>query len=635
VEPFVVNRHGRLVLPANFFPQIDFSRLETLEQLAAIVKRDFEEKSPTGTELLRRIEARTYQSRYDLLRDLGLHLFWVTRFSITMYEKRPMAWRHVPKKRDDLFLPSLTPWKDGDRKATALQAEFNRLPPTWNADVEYRIFTKLFEIYSNRRHPATELAAIMPTVAEILEEPKNLTLHISLYDPDFSTFSYDEILDCREEVPELEALTRWTLVLYNQYPWHRQLTRLIELGKVRDDDVVVVHYPRNQEVLQFIRRVKSGHRPALPAPTPEAKPPRRAFSPVNVRKQFIVQPRLESLATVKGEIPCTNEDLIRNAGYNWSPMSARQIVEKTGIECRRYTKGMLEDISLQAARCALAHAGRSPDEIGAVVFCSCTNSRLMPSIAAWLSGQLGMLQTHASFDLVAACAGMVYGLAECVRLLQEVSRPVLLVCGEKFSDKIGSVRASRMIFSDGAAALVVGPAPEGVSSDIDVIQTYASGPLSEVNSIICPNTAFDKSITVYGPDVQVLVKRYLMQMMEELSVARDPDDSTRSLLDTIDLIVPHQANRTMVAKLVSAAGFSASKLYFNIEQVGNTSAASIPIAISDAVSAGVIQRATRIFAPGFGAGAVAGYAVMRVDPRIVAPEAPLTTAAPHRVPGRG
>src|ERR1700738_3280247 len=107
LKPFVVNRHGKLVLPSNFFPEIDFSRLETLEQLAAVVKRDFEEKSPTGTDLLRRIEARAYQSRYALLRDLGLHLFWVTRFSITMYEKRPMARRLVPHSADDLFLPRL------------------------------------------------------------------------------------------------------------------------------------------------------------------------------------------------------------------------------------------------------------------------------------------------------------------------------------------------------------------------------------------------------------------------------------------------------------------------------------------------------------------------------------------------
>jgi 3-oxoacyl-[acyl-carrier-protein] synthase III len=620
LKPFVVNRHGRLVLPANCFPEVDFSQLETLEQFTAVVQRDFEAKAPSGTNLLRRIEARAYASRYQLLRDLALHLFWVTRYSITMYEKRPLAWRHVPKKRDDVFLPSLTCWKDADRKATALQSEFNRLPPTWNAEVEYRIFAKLFDLFSNRRHQAAELPVIKPTVAEILEDPKNLTLHISLFDPDFSTFSYEEILDCCEETPELEALTRWAMVLYNQYPWHREHVRLIEMGKIRDDDVIVVFYPRNREVLQFIRRVKAGQPAARPPAPPQAKPPRRAFPAVKVSEQFRIQPRLESLAAVKGEIRCTNEDLLRNAAYNWSPMTAHDIVEKTGIECRRYTERTLEDISLQATRRALEHAGRSPDEIGAVVFCTCTSTRLMPSIAAWLSCRSGMLQTHASFDLIAACAGMLYGLAECVRLLQEVNRPVLLVCGEKFSDKIGSVRASRMIFGDGAAALVVGPAPDGVASDIDVLQTYASGPFAEVNSIIWPNPAFDNGISVYGPEVQVLVKRYLAQMREELSVARDPDDATRSLLDTIDLIVPHQANRTMVTKLASAAGFASGKLYFNIDQVGNTSAASIPIAIADAVSTGVIPRATRIFAPGFGAGSVAGYAVMRIDPRIVAPQ---------------
>jgi len=144
-----------------------------------------------------------------------------------------------------------------------------------------------------------------------------------------------------------------------------------------------------------------------------------------------------------------------------------------------------------------------------------------------------MFQTHASFDLVAACAGMVYGLAECIRLLQEVNRPVLLVCAEKFSDKIGSVRTSRMIFGDGATALVIGPAPAGAPSDVEVFQTYASGPFNEVNSIIWPNPEFDNSITVYGPDVQSLVKRYLTQMISELSASRDPDDprdrcSTRS-----------------------------------------------------------------------------------------------------------
>ena len=255
-----------------------------------------------------------------------------------------------------------------------------------------------------------------------------------------------------------------------------------------------------------------------------------------------------------------------------------------------------------------------------MIFCSCTATTLIPSVATWLSGQLGMLQTHASFDLVAACAGFPYGLAEATRLLQEVERPVLVVCAEKFSDKIGSVRTSRMIFGDGASAVVVGPAARGEPPDIDFVQSYASGPVSEVNSIIWPNPEFDNNITVYGPEVRSLAGRYLQQMMEELQALPHPDDGSGSLLDAIDLVVPHQANKTMVTQLAAKAGLAPERLYFNIEKVGNVSAASIPLAIYDAVREGVIDRPMRLFAPGFGAGAVGGYAVLRIDPAIVVPE---------------
>ncbi|MDP2702210.1 MAG: 3-oxoacyl-[acyl-carrier-protein] synthase III C-terminal domain-containing protein, partial [Candidatus Rokubacteria bacterium] len=250
---------------------------------------------------------------------------------------------------------------------------------------------------------------------------------------------------------------------------------------------------------------------------------------------------------------------------------------------------------------------------------SCTSSKMMPSLATWLSGQLGMFQTHASCDIVAACAGLPYGLSEAVRLLQEVERPILVVCGEKFSDKIGTVRTSRMIFGDGAAALVVGPAAAGAAPDIEILQTYASGPMSEVDSIIWPNPEFDNNITIYGPEVRALVKRYLGQMLDELRALPHPDGvAGASLLDAVDLIVPHQANKTMVVSIAQAAGVAPERLYFNIERVGNTSSASIPIALHDAVLEGVITRPMRVFAPGFGAGAVGGYAVLRVDPAVVA-----------------
>jgi len=102
-----------------------------------------------------------------------------------------------------------------------------------------------------------------------------------------------------------------------------------------------------------------------------------------------------------------------------------------------------------AAVSVCTRAGREPQEVGAVLVCTCTSSRLIPSVATYLCGQLGIQQTYAAYDLVAACAGMPYGLAGAGRLLQEVRRPVLVVCVEKFSDKIGNVRPSRMIFGDG------------------------------------------------------------------------------------------------------------------------------------------------------------------------------------------
>ncbi len=254
---------------------------------------------------------------------------------------------------------------------------------------------------------------------------------------------------------------------------------------------------------------------------------------------------------------------------------------------------------------------------------------MIPSLATYICGQLGIYQTHAAYDIIAACAGMPYGLADAARILQEVQRPVLVVCAEKFSDKIGNVRPSRMLFADGAAAMIVGVAGEGQGSDFDYLQTYASGPASEVNSILWPNPEFDNNITVAGPRVKALAGRYLAQMMQDLAALPDPSGRAGSVLESVDMVVPHQANMTMVTQLAEQAGLSPDRLYFNIATVGNASSASIPLAIHDAVRDGVITSPVRIFAPGFGAGAVAGYAVMRLDPAVVAVQAP---SVPDQVP---
>jgi 3-oxoacyl-[acyl-carrier-protein] synthase III len=624
MKPFVVNRHGRLVFPATISPDLDFAVLDSLETAEAVIGRDFESKAPTGTDIAERTARGGYTRRFDLLRDLGQNLFWVNRWALTMYEKRPTRWKDLPRTREDVFLPVVTPWVDGAAKAAAVADTWAALPPGRHAADEQRVFDLLFDVFGHRRAHATELPPVKPTVAEFLAAPGALTFVLPDLEPDYPIFSTTEIHDAHAGAPELEALTRWAMVLHNQYPWTRSRTELREATAIGDDEVVIAFHPRTREVAAFLERVRTGAptrtRPSRTTPTPAL--PVTPYPPVRVA-DLRVQPTIEALAVVRGEHVCDNEDLVRNASFSWSPMSAAEITAKTGIERRRYTEHEIGDLALAAADAALVHSGRTAAEIGAVIVATCTSDRLIPSLSTWLSGELGILQTHHSADVVAACAGLPYGLAEAVRQLQEVERPVLLVCVEKFSDKIGGVRTSRMIFGDGAAALVVAPGEVG---DVEILQTYASGPSAQVNSIIWPNPEFDNDITVYGPEVKALVARYLEQMITELDGL--------GALDGVELIVPHQANRTMIVQLAEKAGLAADQLYFDIGEMGNVSAASIPIALFDAVRDGVITRPTTVFAPGFGAGAVGGYAVLTVDPAIMAPEVRLraTTPLPRSAP---
>jgi len=620
VKPFVMNRYGRMVFPCNFFPELDFSVFQTLQQFNTAIRRDFGEKAPTEAEIVARVQAGHYQNRYEVCRDMALNLFWAQRYVLTMYEKRPTRWGDLPRNRSDIFLGLYKP-RDAAGPTSAIEAGYNTLPTMCDEEAEDKSFRMLLDVMRNKQGSAGEFRALRPTVSEILSDPKNKTYRLLSYDRDFPGYDYDDIIDCIHTIPELEALMRQAMILHNQYRWDPATSTSTEVGQLRDDDYVVAFHPKNSEVTEFLRRVKrngAGHRPRPSRPeTLALSEPEKPYPPVIVRDTYEVQPRVEAIAVYEGEVLCTNRDLISNHAYCWSRMSVEDISGKTGIESRCYSELSLEDMALLAVRAALTKSGRKPSEIGAVLFCSCTSTTLIPSIATWLSGELGLRQTHNSCDIIAACAGMSYGLAEAVRLLQEVKRPVIVVCAEKFSDKIGTVRTSRMIFGDGAAAMVIGPAPDGVPSDIEVFQTYASGPWSEVNSIIWPNPEFDNNITVYGPEVKILAKRYLMQMIGELKALPHPDGAKGSLMDAIDLVVPHQANKNMVLDLAKAAGVEADHLYFNIERVGNTSSASILLAIHDAVREGRIDHPMRVFAPGFGAGAVGGYVVMRVDPAVV------------------
>ena len=626
LKPFVINAHGQIVFPGNFFPELDFSVFRSLKQFAAVIRRDFGEKAPTDAEIADHLLAGEYKNRYELCRDLVLNRFWANRYTLTMYEKRPIRFGDLPRNRDNVFLPVYKP-RDWSPILNAFEAGYQRLRSSFDEDVEDQCFAILLHVFKNRLSAGGELRPIRPTVAEALDDPENHVRHLLRYNPDYLRYTRDDVFDCLHPAPEIEALMRQCMILHNEYSWDPSVSTLKQVGELQDDDCVVAFYPRSDAVLEFIQRVKHEENPGprvrmLPrrpvgAETLALSEPVKPYPPIQVNERFKVLPHIEAIAAYEGEVTCSNADLIRNHAYCWSRMTAAEISAKTGIESRCYTQLPLEEMALTAARRALTKSRRKPSEIGAVLFCSCTSSKLIPSVATWLSGELGLMQTHNSSDIVAACAGMPYGISEATRLLQEIERPVLLVCAEKFSDKIGTVRTSRMIFGDGAAAMVIGPAPEGTPSDVEVFQTYASGPWSEVNSIIWPNPEFDNNITVYGPEVKALVTRYLKQMMGELGQLPAPNGNGGAMIDAVEIVVPHQANKNMVLSLSEAAGIPGEKIFFNIERVGNTSSASILMAVHDAVKEGRIDRPMRVFAPGFGAGAVGGYVIMRVDPAVV------------------
>ena len=152
---------GSKVFPSNFIPDLDFSVIETEEQLDQVIRRDFETKAPSGTEIGLRIEQRKYKDRVALMRDVALNLFWVNRFAMTMYDKVPTRWRDVPRSRSDVYLPVVQPWLDKESKVSAVETAFNELPSGGDPETEDRIWGLLFDVFGNRKHHASALEAIL------------------------------------------------------------------------------------------------------------------------------------------------------------------------------------------------------------------------------------------------------------------------------------------------------------------------------------------------------------------------------------------------------------------------------------------------------------------------------------------
>ena len=239
-----------------------------------MIRRDFETKAPSGTEIGLRIEQGKYKDRVALMRDVALNLFWVNRFAMTMYEKV----RRAGAMCRAAGAMSTCRWcsRGWTRRA---RSPPSRTPTTscgsgGDPETEDQVWKLLFDVFGNRKHHASALEAIRPTVAQALSDPTQLTFQLGTYDPDYPTFSDTDIVDAQEEVAELEALHRWAMVLHNQYPWDRADVRLMAVGDLTDDDVVVLFKPKSPRSPDSWTRSPRARRGRRPAPGRPPTPPR-------------------------------------------------------------------------------------------------------------------------------------------------------------------------------------------------------------------------------------------------------------------------------------------------------------------------------------------------------------------------
>ena len=148
---YEINKHGKIVFPANCFPDLDFSTFESLEQLDPFVRRDFDSKAPTGSDILERIKTGAYQSKFELMRDMALNLFWANRFKLTMYDVRPTRGPTCRVAATTPTSPSIAVGRsrnEGDRGASA----YPGLAAQWDAEVEDSILEILFDVFGHRKN---------------------------------------------------------------------------------------------------------------------------------------------------------------------------------------------------------------------------------------------------------------------------------------------------------------------------------------------------------------------------------------------------------------------------------------------------------------------------------------------------
>ncbi len=293
------------------------------------------------------------------------------------------------------------------------------------------------------------------------------------------------------------------------------------------------------------------------------------------------------------------------------------IVERTGIRERRIAKEgvVTSDMAAGALKQALDMAGIRPNDLDMIICGTISPDRPLPANAAYVQKKIGATNHCASFDIAAACAGFLYGLSIADSFIRLQKAKYIAVVGVELLSRVSNYqdRNTCVLFGDGAGAAIV----TGDTSGRGVQSTHLFTDASKTESLIIPaggsmhpateSTVADKLhyVQMDGPEVF----RYAVRYMSE--AARIALDHNGIGIDDVDLVVAHQANLRILDAISKRVKIPLSRFVLNIERFGNTSSASLPTALDEAIRSNRIKENDTILMMALGAGLSWGSALLR------------------------
>ena len=306
----------------------------------------------------------------------------------------------------------------------------------------------------------------------------------------------------------------------------------------------------------------------------------------------------------------TNADLVADLAARGVESSDEWIVERTGIAARHFAADDVacSDMALDAARKALQAAGRVPQDIDLIIVATSTPDMVFPSTAAILQNKLGA-NGCAAFDVQAVCSGFIYALTVADAMIRAGAATRALVVGSEIFSRLLDFtdRGTCVLFGDGAGAVVLeaSEAPGILASDL-----HADG--SHVGILCVPGNVYGGQILgdpLLKMDGQAVFKLAVGVLEKAARATLDKAGMTDA---DIDWLIPHQANIRIMQSTARKLKLSMDKVVVTVDQHGNTSAASIPLALDHGVRNGQVQPGQTVLLEGVGGGFTWGAVLLKM-----------------------